>query len=249
MRRLKDLFERGGDPDVRKFLLLLAQATLRELDNPAYDALGLRNRALEFAQDDIESLKRFLAASGYEIGEDGIIRTRGEEAQPSEEDLDPVTGIPWKRWFDAAGQHLWDQCARDGIPVAAVLVDLDNLKTFNDHHSYETGNTALKAVALVLEATVKSRGVYGRYLGGDELGAFVRNLTEEEAIALAERIRRLVEAMKVENLPLSVSIGIASTAGSPADGPEFLMQRAQIALKTSKARGKNSTTGFRQIQD
>jgi diguanylate cyclase (GGDEF)-like protein len=96
-------------------------------------------------------------------------------------------------------------------PISLVFMDLDKFKSINDGPGgHEAGDRALKEFA---EAVLKASGGKGftyRY-GGDELCVLLPNHCLEEALAVAERIRREVSAIRTGELlnGLSTSVGVA----------------------------------------
>lgn len=131
--------------------------------------------------------------------------------------------------------------AREGGAVAALFIDLDNLKEINDAHRHAAGDDALRLTAEALRAGTRATDVVAR-LGGDEfLVAGVVHDLPEEVTALARRIHAAVSerslATATEQVPLRCSIGIA--IAEPSDTVQSLIDKADAALYTAKARGRH----------
>ena len=124
---------------------------------------------------------------------------------------------------------------------ALLIIDADHFKKINDSYGHLTGDRALLDIASAISAGVRAGDVLGR-IGGEEFGAFLVGASAEEAIRVAERIRRGVEAIRFQPvdeklLPLSVSIG-GTPCGRDANVSE-LMRAADKRLYEAKGRGRN----------
>jgi two-component system cell cycle response regulator len=106
-------------------------------------------------------------------------------------------------------------------PLALLMLDLDHFKALNDRHGHMAGDEVLRALVGVLNDTLRAEDVLARY-GGEEFAVLARGIHLDSARALAERLRRVVEAMKLSKdgtpLPITVSIGISVFPSSGGDG-------------------------------
>lgn len=123
---------------------------------------------------------------------------------------------------------------------ALLVIDVDHFKKVNDSFGHETGDAALKLVADTMRSQVRESDAVGR-IGGEEFGVFLPGVSQEQAEAIAERIRTAIE--KIDFLPagkpyrLSVSIG-----GSAFDGNSSfsdLYRQADQLLYEAKRGGRN----------
>ncbi|MBK6998473.1 MAG: diguanylate cyclase [Rhodoferax sp.] len=157
---------------------------------------------------------------------------------------DALTGIANRRHFDEALQTEWRRAARSGQMLALAMIDVDWFKRYNDHYGHQRGDACLKAVAQVLgSCSRRVADLVARY-GGEEF-AFIAPETERGAMqAVAEEIRRAVEAMAMAHSQslfghVTVSIGVACMVPAPHLGPENLIQAADAALYRAKEAGRN----------
>jgi diguanylate cyclase (GGDEF)-like protein len=242
MERLKKLH--SNDPATQKWLANLIQITIWELVAPGRDALGRKQRFWDSgrAQAELDTLGRELAIGGYKVEEGQVVPEDVEGAGPPESDIDEVTKIPLRRFLNPAAQKVWDQCQVARVPTAALFIDADNFKTFNEI-SHAKGDEVLRTVAHAVSVAVQFRGVVGRWGQGDEIVAVLKNLTEDEAFALGERIRRDVAEVNIESTRITVSIGVASS-DSGAKNVEELWGMADNAVHKAKTQGKNRTYRF-----
>jgi diguanylate cyclase (GGDEF)-like protein len=150
-------------------------------------------------------------------------------------------------WHTRAEQELTRQGA---APSAVLVVDLDHFKDVNDHHGHIAGDIVLGAVADGLQGEVRDHDLVGRF-GGEEfvvLLAGVDGQGGDDVLAIAERIRLRVAALRVEiptpDGPLTVA-GLTASIGAavhPGHGDDIgaLMQAADTALYAAKRAGRNT---------
>lgn len=159
-----------------------------------------------------------------------------------EADIDALTGLRNRRYFDSRVARQMDAARRDGRALAIVLFDIDDFGSFNKKHGHPTGDAVLRAVANVARCSVRGADWIARY-GGEEF-CLVMEAGAEEASRVAERIRTAVGDMRVDSLdgvPLGVTLSLGAVVFDPARDatPDLLLQRASRAALTAKAAGKN----------
>jgi diguanylate cyclase (GGDEF)-like protein len=155
--------------------------------------------------------------------------------------IDSLTNVLNRRGLEEASGQMKDICKRINLNLAALLIDIDFFKKVNDDHGHLVGDDVLRLVANQMTNILRSSDALGRY-GGEEFCAFLPNTSEQDALALAERIRAAVENahFKVgrKNIKITVSIGVVD---SVQVGYEFsaLMTSADKALYHAKSTGRN----------
>ncbi|MFW6284132.1 MAG: GGDEF domain-containing protein, partial [Desulfosalsimonas sp.] len=126
---------------------------------------------------------------------------------------DDLTGISNRRAFLRQAQRDVAQAGRYGTPVSLLIVDVDHFKGVNDELGHETGDLVLKAVADQIRTTIRENDLAGR-MGGAEFAVILPRTDLEAACAAAERLRRAVAGIRVQDLgmtpDLTVSIGVAA---------------------------------------
>jgi diguanylate cyclase (GGDEF)-like protein len=124
-------------------------------------------------------------------------------------------------------------------PLALIATDIDHFKSVNDRFLHAAGDEVLKAVGALHELVCRGRGK-GYRVGGEELMILAPNTSPDEAIALAERLRRSVEARVVEAIHGSVTIsaGVAIVT-DPQTKTDRLKAEADEALYRAKHGGRN----------
>jgi diguanylate cyclase (GGDEF)-like protein len=153
---------------------------------------------------------------------------------------DPLTGLLNRRAFGDFALRMSRRRAGLRDPMALLVLDLDHFKQVNDQHGHEVGDRMLKAFADACEDSVRPTDQLFR-MGGEEFCFVLPGTNIDDAILIAERIRRRFEGVGVEtpNGPASttVSIGIAATAF--AIDVDTLLAAADAAVYEAKARGRN----------
>jgi diguanylate cyclase (GGDEF)-like protein len=158
--------------------------------------------------------------------------------------LDGLTGIANRAALDDALTQGWNRAARARSPLAAILVDIDHFRSYNDTYGHHAGDDALRRIAAALGPhAARGADLAGRY-GGEEFLLLLPDTDLTGAQLVATRLRDAVVALEIAHgsVPskrLSVSIGVASLVPeAPGDGGE-LMRRAARALYLAKAMGRN----------
>jgi diguanylate cyclase (GGDEF)-like protein len=155
---------------------------------------------------------------------------------------DPLTGLYNRRYlWDLLGRELLE-ARRNRTGIAAILVDIDHFKHFNDAWGHEAGDLVLKNVAAVLRESVRGYDIACRY-GGEEMAVVLPGATLQIAMERAEGIRRSVAALRLDygGKPLdsiTLSCGVAVLPQHAADG-EGLLRAADSALYEAKNAGRN----------
>ena len=156
---------------------------------------------------------------------------------------DPVTMIGNRRFFDAALAEELDKARRAGADFCLALADLDRFKLVNDRFGHLVGDRLLRLFAEILAQNVRSEDRVARF-GGEEFAVMLPRASLEDAIRVAERIRRILESKHWTLEPngecverVTVSFGVAKLR--PDETGAELLQRADQRLYDAKAKGRN----------
>ena len=156
---------------------------------------------------------------------------------------DGLTGLYNHRHFHERLREELVRAARYQLCLSVIMLDVDDFKALNDTEGHPRGDAVLQAVARLLRSFARSTDVVARY-GGDEFTIVVLEAGQEQAAALAERIRSAVRRVTIVDerslsRRLTVSQGIA-TYPDHAESPPRLIELADQALAKAKRLGKDT---------
>jgi len=131
--------------------------------------------------------------------------------------------------------------------AALVMFDIDHFKKINDSYGHQAGDAVIQQTAELVRQCTRDADIAGRY-GGEEFVVLLPDTDSEGAVTFAERLRQSIEAYEVvhegRSIRFTVSLGIADLS-EPTNGYAQLIERADIALYSSKASGRNQVTLYR----
>jgi len=158
--------------------------------------------------------------------------------------VDTVTDVANRRQFDRALADEWARAIRAGTSIGLVLVDVDHFKPYNDRYGHPAGDECLRRIAAVLGRTLLRAGDLVARYGGEEFAAILPLTDVDAATAVAERMRRSVEALAMPHgaTPLgivTISGGVAASRPDPGANALDLVARVDAALYEAKAMGRN----------
>jgi diguanylate cyclase (GGDEF)-like protein len=156
---------------------------------------------------------------------------------------DPMTRIYNKAYFIKHAGHQLTLARSAKWAMSVLMIDLDNFKHYNDTNGHLAGDRLLQSVAGILRDQLRERDTVARF-GGEEFVILLHELGGEEAVEVADRIRRAIAEFPFphgETQPLgcvSASIGVANF---PDEGSELevLIHKADQALYRAKEKGRN----------
>jgi diguanylate cyclase (GGDEF)-like protein len=163
--------------------------------------------------------------------------------------LDGLTEIPNRRRFDEVLEQEWRRMQRAGQSLAALMIDIDYFKNYNDAYGHAAGDACLKAVARALSQSLhRPADLMARY-GGEEFAAILPETNAAGALALGEKLRLNVENLRIPHEHSSaaayVTISVGSASALPAGGgpASALVEAADAMLYKAKQAGRNQVAG------
>ncbi|MFB2552568.1 diguanylate cyclase [Ensifer soli] len=163
---------------------------------------------------------------------------------------DGLTRLANRRWFDQVLAGETARAARTGLPLALLLVDVDRFKAFNDGYGHLAGDDCLRQVAGGIGAAARRTNDLAARFGGEEFAILLPATGEEDALAVAERLRESIRGLAIAHAGsefgvVTVSLGVAVLcAAIETAPPEELIRRADAALYRSKSTGRDRVTLF-----
>ncbi len=158
--------------------------------------------------------------------------------------IDSLTGLPNRRALD---ERLETECRHANLyslPLAFLMMDLDDFKDINDNYGHLVGDEVLRVIGQAIAVTIRDRDFLARY-GGDEMALILPETSLEEVEAIEGRIRAAVAACPLPLIPdrtrrISISIGPAMLPPDSDDWLELIKAADQALYKAKKRKGKGN---------
>lgn len=166
--------------------------------------------------------------------------------------VDELTEISNRRGFDLAFQESWEISKKDKRPLALVMIDIDDFKKYNDTYGHLAGDRCLKCVAEEIKKIVGMRDQVTRF-GGEEFLIILDNTIEDEAAIIADKIRKRIEELTVNDAdiesPITISLGVAAVIPNDSLCSDDLVNAADKALYKAKRDGKNQVATSSSVKN
>ncbi|MFL5942129.1 MAG: diguanylate cyclase [Gaiellaceae bacterium] len=216
------------EPEALICVPLIARGTIKGTLNIYREGEGVTFNELEF-----EVAKRFGDAAALAL-DNAESRARLEHQART----DSLTGLFNHSVFYERLLHSLQEAAGTHVPVALLMLDIDDFKHVNDVHGHAVGDELLRFLAEALRATIRPEDVVCR-LGGEEFAIVMVDCGSEDAVRVSERIQSRLAAVDFPGIGrMTVSIGLA-LGPEHAMNPRELAACAEAAMMTAKAHGKN----------
>jgi diguanylate cyclase (GGDEF)-like protein len=134
--------------------------------------------------------------------------------------------------LDETLDNMFAMMSRYDHLFSIAILDIDHFKQINDQQGHLHGDRILQEFARLLDDSVRDTDMVARY-GGEEFVVVMPNTTLEGASIFSERLREVVQ----QRLPLTISAGLG--VASKGDSSQTLLSRADSALYSAKAAGRN----------
>jgi diguanylate cyclase (GGDEF)-like protein len=153
--------------------------------------------------------------------------------------LDGLTGIFNRRFFEMRIMEEIERARRYKTGMAVIMADIDEFKRLNDEFGHVLGDEVLRQVCSVFHQQLRKVDVVCRY-GGEEFGILLAQVNGQQALAVAEKLRKMVECWQFPGVPRTVTIS-AGAATFPEHGTsrDALVKAADSALYNAKQTGRN----------
>ncbi len=118
-------------------------------------------------------------------------------------DTDYLTGLMNRRAFLAVADDTVEFCRRYKRGMATLMIDIDHFKKINDAHGHAAGDDAIKRIAEIINQSIRTTDKAARF-GGEEFVVLLREIDQETALLLAERIRNSIEQTTITHGETSI---------------------------------------------
>jgi diguanylate cyclase (GGDEF)-like protein len=155
---------------------------------------------------------------------------------------DGLTKVFNKKYFTDYLEKEFAYAARHSSPLALIFLDIDFFKKINDSHGHPAGDFVLSELSQMMSSLVRTEDVLARF-GGEEFTVLCRGTEIAGAKIVAERLRHAVEERTFtfggKNIPVTISLGIASVPDTGINDHSSFLAAADKALYEAKRTGRN----------
>ncbi|SDG54448.1 MULTISPECIES: diguanylate cyclase domain-containing protein [unclassified Duganella] len=158
---------------------------------------------------------------------------------------DGLTGVANRRNFNDTVDAEWRRCARAGLPLSVIMIDIDHFKLYNDHYGHQAGDGCLQDVSAAMKrCATRPQDMLARY-GGEE---FILLLPQEGADGTEVVANRILDEVRKLALPhaasvtaphVTLSMGLATVMPQDSSDPHALIRTADANLYRAKQTGRN----------
>lgn len=131
-----------------------------------------------------------------------------------------------------------------------IMIDLDHFKNINDTYGHVTGDNVLIKVAGTIRQQVRSFDIAARF-GGEEFAIILPETEKVDAVRVAERLRKTIEALSFtasrRHFSVTVSLGVAHFLHSANITEDMFIEQADKALYYAKEHGRNQVAVYDEI--
>jgi len=160
---------------------------------------------------------------------------------------DKLTGLYNRHYVEEWFGLELRRARRHGRPVAAIMLDIDHFKRFNDSFGHEAGDLVLRELAGALGRSTRGSDVASRY-GGEEFLVLLPECPFDAALRRAAQMREEVAKLELRYDgrplgPVTVSLGVAAFPDHAKESGE-LLRCADEALYLAKQTGRNRVVAY-----
>jgi diguanylate cyclase (GGDEF)-like protein len=156
---------------------------------------------------------------------------------------DSLTGLFNRRHFDSRFAVECILARERQMLVSLMVLDIDYFKKVNDTYGHQVGDVVLKSAAQTLKNALRTTDITAR-VGGEEFAAIMFDTSTEDAIKVAEKVRKKIEetpiAIPGSNLVLNITVSIGISGFDGEGTPDSVYALADSALYRAKAEGRNT---------
>ena len=188
-------------------------------------------------------------AAGEIVGSVEVFSTRGvnpfagARQDRKDDSLDPVTGLGSRRLGELHLQTLMQAVSERATTLGVLYMDADHFKDVNDTFGHKTGDAVLRMVSQTLVNALRRGDIPVRW-GGEEFVALLPGIDQAGLVAVAERVRMLVENSWIQQgeMQVRVTVSVGATMAVPGESPDEIADRADRLMYMSKRAGRNRVT-------
>ena len=246
---VKDINKAGRESDLLKHLTVGSELTTEDfffsyLDNPdSVKGHQLEDQGRYYQFTISRVLNRKDMTDGYVIlvneNTESVVLMKELELQAIN---DGLTGIYNRRHFMNLANREIAIARRNGSSIAVIIFDLDLFKKINDKYGHCAGDHVLMEISGRVKNLLRVSEIFGRY-GGEEFCIICPNTDGDQALIIAERLRRSIENLSIEDngqvISVTASFGVYASTVLTDIRMEWLLEKADTSLYEAKRKGRN----------
>lgn len=205
--------------------------------------LGVGNKPFDYDEQDV-GLVSYIADLVWSVIEQKRTNEQIKQLNAQLERLammDELTGLMNRRAFFILGAKEISRSERHHTPLSLLMLDVDMFKAVNDQYGHAAGDRVLQHVSHKIVENLRKVDLVAR-MGGEEFSVLLPNAKTEDAVKLAERVRRAVEQescqFQDQTINVTASIGVASYR-KDTSSLEVILKHADDAMYQAKDQGRN----------
>lgn len=156
-------------------------------------------------------------------------------------DHDFLTKLYNRRFFMEKLEIEYAKAKKKKEKMCCILLDIDKFKDINDQYGHQQGDRILVELSRLLETNIRKTDLLCRF-GGEEFLVVLLHTQAEEALGVAEKIRKIVEAYDFNLKPITISLGIYQNMEK--DTVDTFIEKADQAMYQAKISGRNQSVLF-----
>jgi diguanylate cyclase (GGDEF)-like protein len=226
--------------------------TRRTIDSASLNALTITLRATAHAlesctlydmlREHLHNLERTVQERTAELELAARELKRVNQKLVTLSDTDPLTCLYNRRFLINDLERKMHRSKKNGEILSLIILDIDYFKKINDTYGHQNGDLVITIVAEASQKRMRSHDIVARY-GGEEFVIVLPETSLSEAISIAERLRNSVQSITLpppmEDLMVTLSLGVATYPSSAVDDIDSLFRQADKALYRAKQSGRN----------
>jgi len=238
-QQLLKLIRQSEDVRIRSLPVIVMTTT----EDDAEKHLAFQNGANDFLSKPVDSLEMQARVNVHHR----LARTIHElevskVALAEQATTDSLTRLKNRRMFYSQSEQNLATCRRHGHDMSVLLLDIDHFKKVNDTYGHHSGDEVLVRIAQLLSGIARHGDTVARF-GGEEFAVLLPETNRLGAAVMAQRIRAVIEKEEIvvegRQIPVTVSIGVATLAAEEVESIDQLLNIADRRLYLAKNNGRN----------
>jgi len=193
------------------------------------DGYILKPIILDKLEDKLEQIKEHIKLKEYYIKHQEELEDRAYK--------DGLTKIYNRRYFEEEFDREIARYKREKTPLSIFMLDIDKFKQINDNYGHQRGDEILQGLVNLIKDNIRAVDIFARW-GGEEFICILPNTKLENAILVAEHLRKIIEKHTfIADIKVTCSFGVSEF--NKDDTKESIVKRVDNALYRAKEGGRN----------